>query len=63
MPTARTEQNAHIYEDAARMAQPTRAVNLNRPKNVIAPVKAKKVGRNHPCPCKSGIKYKRCHGR
>jgi len=24
---------------------------------------AKKVGRNAPCPCGSGLKYKRCHGR
>ncbi len=23
----------------------------------------KKVGRNQPCPCGSGKKYKRCHGR
>jgi hypothetical protein len=22
-----------------------------------------KVGRNAPCPCGSGVKYKRCHGR
>lgn len=22
-----------------------------------------KVGANHPCPCGSGQKYKRCHGR
>lgn len=21
-----------------------------------------KVGRNEPCPCESGLKYKRCHG-
>lgn len=21
------------------------------------------VGRNDPCPCKSGLKYKKCHGR
>ncbi|MGE5057607.1 MAG: SEC-C metal-binding domain-containing protein [Acidobacteriota bacterium] len=21
-----------------------------------------KVGRNHPCPCGSGKKYKKCHG-
>jgi preprotein translocase subunit SecA len=26
------------------------------------PVKPKKVGRNDPCPCGSGKKYKRCHG-
>jgi hypothetical protein len=23
----------------------------------------KKVGRNNPCPCGSGVKYKKCHGR
>ena len=22
-----------------------------------------KVGRNAPCPCGSGLKYKKCHGR
>ena len=22
----------------------------------------RKVGRNDPCPCRSGVKYKRCHG-
>lgn len=26
-------------------------------------VKDKKVGRNDPCPCKSGLKYKRCCGK
>ena len=25
--------------------------------------KAKKIGRNDPCPCGSGKKYKNCHGR
>jgi preprotein translocase subunit SecA len=24
---------------------------------------ATKVGRNDPCPCGSGKKYKRCHGK
>ncbi|MBI4507767.1 MAG: SEC-C domain-containing protein, partial [Chloroflexi bacterium] len=24
---------------------------------------AGKVGRNDPCPCGSGKKYKKCHGR
>ena len=27
-----------------------------------APSKVGKVGRNEPCPCGSGKKYKRCHG-
>ncbi|MEI8397110.1 MAG: SEC-C metal-binding domain-containing protein [Rhodospirillaceae bacterium] len=63
IPTERTEENADIYEDAARMAQHTRAVNLNQPKNIIPLGKTKKPGRNDPCPCGSGAKYKRCHGR
>lgn len=29
IPAERTKENAHIYEDAERMAQPTRAVKLN----------------------------------
>jgi len=24
---------------------------------------AQKVGRNDPCPCGSGLKYKKCHGK
>jgi SWIM/SEC-C metal-binding protein len=33
---------------------------LNRPK----PIKAeKKIGRNAPCPCGSGLKYKKCCGK
>jgi tetratricopeptide (TPR) repeat protein len=32
------------------------------PKTLNAPVKRTKVGRNEPCPCGSGQKYKRCHG-
>ncbi|HXK74078.1 MAG TPA: SEC-C metal-binding domain-containing protein, partial [Bacteroidales bacterium] len=29
-----------------------------------APIRVeKKVGRNEPCPCGSGKKYKQCHGR
>ncbi|MBR5114006.1 MAG: preprotein translocase subunit SecA [Oscillospiraceae bacterium] len=27
------------------------------------PVKVQKIGRNDPCPCGSGKKYKHCHGR
>ena len=33
---------------------------LNPPKTVIAD---KKVGRNEPCPCGSGKKYKKCCGQ
>ncbi|PAV28426.1 hypothetical protein CIL05_17460 [Virgibacillus profundi] len=27
------------------------------------PIIVEKVGRNAPCPCGSGIKYKKCHGK
>lgn len=63
IPTERTEENASIYEDAARMAHPTRVVNLKLPENVPSLGKSKKPGRNDPCPCGSGAKFKRCHGR
>ena len=63
IPTSRTSENARIYEDAARMAQPARRWNLNQSRNTAQPARTKKPGRNELCPCGSGIKYKRCHGR
>jgi uncharacterized protein YecA (UPF0149 family) len=33
---------------------------LNPPKTIMA---EKKVGRNEPCPCGSGKKYKKCCGK
>jgi SWIM/SEC-C metal-binding protein len=33
---------------------------LNTPKTIIA---ERKVGRNEPCPCGSGKKYKKCCGK
>lgn len=32
-------------------------------KVVGQPAKTPKIGRNDPCPCGSGLKYKKCHGR
>jgi uncharacterized protein len=32
------------------------------PEPPLIPVDVAKVGRNDPCPCGSGLKYKRCHG-
>jgi SEC-C motif-containing protein len=37
------------YVDGTQIRQPARATP--------------QVGRNDPCPCGSGMKYKRCHGR
>ena len=45
-------------------AQRAAAQNVNRRQGPAAPIKAMpKVGRNEPCPCGSGKKYKNCHGR
>ncbi len=63
VPEARTEENAHIFEDAVRMAEPARTVRLDQPTNTAPSVKVRKLRRNDPCPCGSGLKYKKCHGR
>ncbi|CAP44849.1 hypothetical protein [Bordetella petrii] len=44
IPTERTEENASIYEDAARMTHPTRVVNLKQPENAPSFGKIKKPG-------------------
>jgi len=36
--------------------------NIDNSKNKNIPVKSQKVGRNEPCPCGSGKKYKHCYG-
>jgi preprotein translocase subunit SecA len=47
------------FDDANAQATATSAPPAER-----EPVRAeKKVGRNDPCPCGSGKKYKKCHGR
>lgn len=63
IPTTRTSANDHIYEDATRMSQRTRVLNSNQPNKPVPAAKARKPGRNDPCPCGSGLKYKKCHGR
>ncbi len=51
--------------DMSRMqaGRPDLATNSSEPKS-NAPIRVeKRVGRNDPCPCGSGKKYKNCHGR
>ena len=46
-----------------QMSRPDLLTNSSEPKS-NAPVRVeKRVGRNDPCPCGSGKKYKNCHGR
>ncbi|MYE64858.1 MAG: preprotein translocase subunit SecA, partial [Acidimicrobiaceae bacterium] len=50
---------------AAASSGAARAPAPNQPRNRVPVVKSEleKVGRNQPCPCGSGKKYKMCHGR
>lgn len=40
-------------------------LNVKSVQDIIKPEprKHKKIGRNEPCPCGSGLKYKKCHGK
>jgi hypothetical protein len=62
IPAARTDENIHVYEDAARIAQRGRVAKPNERGRAFRITKASKLGRNDPCPCGSGLKYKKCHG-
>ncbi|MDV2582857.1 preprotein translocase subunit SecA [Alkalibacillus haloalkaliphilus] len=64
---AKYAMKAQIRENLQRVqvATGTQAVAGGRPKEEKKPqpiVKKKEVGRNEPCPCGSGKKYKQCHG-
>jgi preprotein translocase subunit SecA len=55
------------YANVQRTAQPIQPRNLttNQPVETASQTpkrKQKKIGRNDPCPCGSGKKYKLCHG-
>lgn len=52
------ENNKHVFEfklPTPKISQPTAPIPID-------PNAIPKVGRNEPCPCDSGKKYKNCHG-
>jgi preprotein translocase subunit SecA len=54
----------HGIGGTARGAAPAAARNTSAPaRNPQDPTSWGKVGRNEPCPCGSGKKFKHCHGR
>jgi preprotein translocase SecA subunit len=67
--TVEIARESAAQELEVRPARPQRIVLShgaeNAPAGPPAPVKreGEKVGRNDPCPCGSGKKYKRCHGK
>jgi preprotein translocase subunit SecA len=64
-PPAATRETHAAYSAFQEGAQPQAqaATATSAPPQPKQPVRAgKKVGRNDPCPCGSGKKYKKCHG-
>ena len=62
-PSEQTAKNAHIFDDAKRMSLKIKKANSPQTADRSKPRKVRKTGRNEPCPCGSGVKYKKCHGR
>ena len=58
------EQEYH-YQSGADQPPPAAALPLEDGSPQQAPFvrDGRKVGRNEPCPCGSGKKYKQCHGK
>lgn len=52
------KQDEALDEATKGLAPHSKAV---RPRRRLAPFTARKIGRNEPCPCGSGRKYKKCH--
>jgi hypothetical protein len=55
----------HIIEisDEQRFPAPKLSISIQDATGTNMPIATPKVGRNAPCPCKSGRKYKHCHGQ
>jgi uncharacterized protein YecA (UPF0149 family) len=47
-------------EGSATITVKTRSKPAGNPSAPKSPAAAAKVGRNNPCPCGSGLKYKKC---
>lgn len=62
-PSKQSKENQHIFAEAKRMRQRTKNVCSPREAETPQPNHSRKIGRNEPCPCGSGVKYKKCHGR
>ena len=66
------ERNVTRYLFRARIRDNLKRVQVAKPTSTSSgkeettkkkPIRKKKIGRNDPCPCGSGKKYKHCHGR
>ncbi|MFN0161026.1 MAG: preprotein translocase subunit SecA [Burkholderiales bacterium] len=62
---AQARREAEEREARMRLQHEIDAAESREPAEPLAPFKrfGKKIGRNDPCPCGSGKKYKQCHGK
>jgi preprotein translocase subunit SecA len=51
------------YINTILRVEPTLNTQVEQPQNMISGETITRVGRNDPCPCGSGKKYKKCHGK
>ncbi len=58
-----SDTNSFKNEQSAAPAKPRAAVAPSKPAQMPSHRDATKVGRNDPCPCGSGKKFKNCHGQ
>ena len=57
------EENAKNFQQSTiNKEQLTQASKLNLANSQMSAVNGQKVGRNDPCPCGNGKKFKKCHG-
>jgi Tfp pilus assembly protein PilF len=59
---ARKEDQAAASAFARANGREPRNEFFKRSLDLVNPYLSKKVGRNDPCPCGSGKKFKKCHG-
>jgi len=57
------EENSWFVEVTIKPEEPENISAVDQLLNPPETVTAEKVGRNDPCPCGSGKKYKQCHGK
>ena len=60
---ARLSQSQFQHQDAGSYSADEEAAQVQAAQNGQVRLDEPKVGRNEPCPCGSGKKYKHCHGQ
>jgi preprotein translocase subunit SecA len=63
-PAPKVQTNKEGMPNLAERVSMQRPAHMPQAPRPVQPVRVeKKVGRNDPCPCGSGKKYKSCHGQ